>query len=131
MTMTIRESVMLSVKPVNTYHNSLDSFMHNYFYLLLVLILPWSCGDLGDNQEDEKSIFFSKVFGEYDAEMGYSIQSTNDGGYIIAGATSSYWATDSLPRRIVLPAHGVTDAIIAKIDKYGDPEWIKAYGGEQ
>ena len=105
--------------------------MHNYFYLLLVLILPWSCGDLGDNQEDEKSIFFSKVFGEYDAEMGYSIQSTNDGGYIIAGATSSYWATDSLPRRIVLPAHGVTDAIIAKIDKYGDPEWIKAYGGEQ
>lgn len=101
-------------------------------YLILIIIFIASCSDQENvkNEEGEKDIFFSKVYGEYDAEMGYSINSTLDGGYIISGATSSYWATDSLPR-IVLPAHGVTDAIIAKIDEYGDLEWLHTYGGDQ
>lgn len=103
--------------------------------LLLIhffLIVFFSCSDRGQKEMDLEmdSEYFSKVFGEYDAEMGYSIHATNDGGYIISGATSSYWATDSLPGRILLPAHGVTDAIIAKVDRYGDPEWVKTYGGE-
>ena len=104
-------------------------FMPICFYLILILFL--SCSDQKNENNEDKDVYFSKVFGEYDAEMGYSIHPTSDGGYIISGATSSYWATDSLPRRVALPAHGVTDAIIAKIDRYGDPEWIKTYGGEQ
>ena len=86
-----------------------------------------------DEQEEEQEVlgpvhYFSKVFGEYDAEMGYSVQPTDDNGFIISGATSSYWATYSLPR-IAGTLHGVTDAIIAKVDSIGDPEWIRTYGG--
>ena len=86
------------------------------------------CDEPEEKQEIRPVHYFSKVFGEYDAEMGYSVQPTDDNGFIISGATSSYWATDSLPR-IAGTLHGVTDAIIAKVDSIGDPEWIRTYGG--
>ena len=104
-----------------------------YFFLVFIFsLLIYSCSEknLNSSGAQTKEYYFSKVFGEYDAEMGYSIHSTNDNGYIISGATSSYWATDSLPARILEPAHGVTDAIIAKVDRNGDYEWVKTYGGE-
>jgi len=88
-----------------------------------------SCDDPKDSTVSKPVHYFSKVFGEYDAEMGYSIHETNDGGFIISGATSSYWSTDSLPK-ITLAQHGVTDAIIAKLDSLGNQEWVKTFGGD-
>ncbi len=98
-------------------------------YIYFCLFILCSCEDHQKPVEEKSDYYFSKVFGAYDAEMGYSIQHTSDNGYIISGATSSYWATDSLPR-IFKTQHGVTDAIIAKLDSMGEAEWIYTYGGE-
>jgi len=87
------------------------------------------CGEPEEKENEKPVHYFSKVFGEFDAEMGYSIHETQDGGFIISGATSSYWATDSLPK-IAMPTHGVTNAIVVKIDSIGEQEWIKTFGGE-
>ena len=108
----------------------MSSCINYYIYICLIMVCSCSSTETEDEWTESQEIFFSKVFGEYDAEMGYSIRSTDDGGYIIAGATSSYWATDSLPK-VLLSFHGVTDAIIAKIDRYGNQEWIKTYGGDR
>ena len=104
-------------------------FIRALLYTYFCLFILWSCEDHQKPAEEKSDYYFSKVFGAYDAEMGYSIQHTSDNGYIISGATSSYWATDSLPR-IFKTQHGVTDAIIAKLDSMGEAEWIYAYGGE-
>ena len=104
-------------------------FIRALLYTYFCLFILWSCEDHQKSAEEKSDYYFSKVFGAYDAEMGYSIQHTSDNGYIISGATSSYWATDSLPR-IFKTQHGVTDAIIAKLDSMGEAEWIYAYGGE-
>ncbi|SVC75691.1 uncharacterized protein METZ01_LOCUS328545, partial [marine metagenome] len=52
------------------------------------MVCSCSSTETEDEWTESQEIFFSKVFGEYDAEMGHSIRSTDDGGYIIAGATS-------------------------------------------
>ncbi|MBT4661259.1 MAG: hypothetical protein HOC18_05100 [Candidatus Marinimicrobia bacterium] len=98
-------------------------------YTLFPFLIFVGC-DEPEEKENEKPVhYFSKVFGEFDAEMGYSIHETQDGGFIISGATSSYWATDSLPK-IAMPQHGVTNAIVVKIDSIGEQEWVKTFGGE-
>ena len=51
--------------------------MPRCFYLILILFL--SCSDQKNENNEDKDVYFSKVFGEYDAEMGYSIQPTSDG----------------------------------------------------
>lgn len=101
----------------------------NRFLLLIISISLFSCEENKKSDTQKPVHYFSKVFGEYDAEMGYSIHETVDGGYIISGATSSYWSTDSLPK-LTLAQHGVTDAIVAKLDSLGNQEWVKTFGGE-
>ena len=58
-----------------------------------------------------------KTFGGLDAEIGYSVQQTTDGGYIIAGGTES--PSNSIP----------TDVYLIKTDGNGDSLWTKTYGG--
>tara|TARA_Y100001970_G_scaffold247678_1_gene316593 strand:- start:1768 stop:3000 length:1233 start_codon:yes stop_codon:yes gene_type:complete len=104
--------------------------MNNHVYLFYLLLLVYGCDEPVSSPDVKTPVYyFSRVFGENDAEMGYSIRSTKDNGFIIAGATSSYWSTDSLPR-ISGALHGVTDAIIAKVDSLGNTEWVKTYGGD-
>jgi len=66
----------------------------------------------------------SFLIGGSDSDEGLSVQQTTDGGFVIAGATSSsdgnfsdsgYW--------------GGTDAFIAKVDAKGDKEWVRCVGG--
>ena len=41
--------------------------------------------DEPEEKENENPVhYFSKVLGEFDAEMGYSIHETQDGGFIIS-----------------------------------------------
>ena len=104
--------------------------MNNRIYLIYFVLCIYGCDEPVSKPDVETQVYyFSKVFGQYDAEMGYSIRSTKDNGFIIAGATSSYWSTDSLPRAYKT-LHGVTDAIIAKVDSLGNPEWVRTYGGD-
>jgi hypothetical protein len=57
-----------------------------------------------------------KTYGGTGSEYMYSIQQTSDGGYIVAGETSSFGA-------------GNTDAWLLKLNADGVIEWQKAYGG--
>jgi len=60
---------------------------------------------------------WQKTFGGEDYDGANSIQQTKDGGYIVAGWTSS-------------PDFGGDDVYILKLDSKGDLEWQKTFGGE-
>jgi len=57
-----------------------------------------------------------KHYGGSNEDWGYSIQQTSDGGYVIAGHTTSY-------------THGSYDIAIYKLDSSGNKIWFKHYGG--
>lgn len=59
---------------------------------------------------------WSKTFGTTGVEVGYSIQRTTDGGYIVAGSTTSYGG-------------GLDDVYLIKLDVNGTAEWTKTFGG--
>jgi len=61
-------------------------------------------------------ITFQQLFLGGNTEYGYSIIETTDGGYVIAGITSSYSA-------------GGFDIYLIKIDPTGDTIWTKTFGG--
>ena len=59
---------------------------------------------------------WAKTYGVTGYEYAYSIQQTADGGYIVAGYTSSSGAGD-------------TDAWVLKLNSDGTVAWQKTYGG--
>jgi len=61
------------------------------------------------------AISFAKKYGGEDGDVARSIQQTNDGGYIVAGYTSSFGAGG--------------DFLVIKSDSEGNIEWAKTFGG--
>ena len=62
--------------------------MNNHVYLFYLLLLVYGCDEPVSSPDAKTPVYyFSRVFGENDAEMVYSIRSTKDNGFIIAGAT--------------------------------------------
>ena len=59
---------------------------------------------------------FEKTFGGANFDLGYSVQPTSDGGYIITGSTESY-------------GNGDADVYLVKTDANGDSLWTKTFGG--
>jgi hypothetical protein len=59
---------------------------------------------------------WEKTFGGIESDVGYSVQQTTDGGYIIAGETKSIGA-------------GNYDFYLVKIDSRGKKQWEKTFGG--
>ncbi|MHC4083666.1 MAG: hypothetical protein ACYSWZ_03080 [Planctomycetota bacterium] len=61
-------------------------------------------------------IQWQKTFGGNNYEFGYSVQQTDDSGYIIAGATYSYGVSSG-------------DVYLVKTEPNGNSEWEKTFGG--
>ena len=59
---------------------------------------------------------WTKTYGGTNWDFAYSIEQTNDKGYIITGGTYSY-------------GNGNEDMYLVKIDSVGDTLWTKTYGG--
>ncbi|MCD4725294.1 MAG: T9SS type A sorting domain-containing protein [Bacteroidales bacterium] len=73
--------------------------------------------DVGVIKTDENGVTeWSKTYGGLNEDRGQSIQLTTDGGYIIAGTTSSYGV-------------GWYDIWLIKIDSEGTELWSKTFGG--
>lgn len=61
------------------------------------------------------NVQWSKTYGGTEDDYAYSAQKTSDGGYIIAGSTTSFGGGDK-------------DVYLIKTDINGDTLWTKAYG---
>ena len=59
---------------------------------------------------------WTRTYGGNDWDFSYSIETTKDSGYIIAGETYSYGA-------------GLSDGYAIKLDNLGDTLWTKTFGG--
>ncbi len=66
--------------------------------------------------DDNGATLWSKTYGGTDTDLGYTVQPTTDGGYIVAGYTESFGA-------------GVADVYLIKTNSIGDTLWTKTYGG--
>jgi hypothetical protein len=62
------------------------------------------------------NIIWAKTYGGTSSDYAYSLQQTSDGGYILAGYTSSFGA-------------GGSDVFLIKTDANGSVQWAKTYGG--
>lgn len=61
------------------------------------------------------NLIWSRTYGGWYADMGYSVKETNDGGYIISGETGSFGDING-------------DVYLIKTDANGDTLWTKVYG---
>jgi len=59
---------------------------------------------------------WTQTYGGLNEDVGWSIDTTYDGGYVIGGLTQSYGS-------------GLRDAYLVKVDSLGVFEWQKTYGG--
>ena len=67
--------------------------------------------------DENGDTLWTRTYGGEDDDIGYSVQQTKDGGFIIVGKTASFGA-------------GGYDVYLIKTDGNGDTLWTKTYGGE-
>jgi hypothetical protein len=85
-------------------------------YYQVVVEDVWGLQSISNIEYGNSKITFVNTFGESDHEIGYSVQQTTDGGYIITGYTDSF-------------GNGERDVWLIKTDFNGNEEWNKTFGG--
>lgn len=90
--------------------------MKNVKVYLFILLLLFISGCMSSGTKPLEPIIWQKVFGGDYYDFAFSVDVSNDGGYIVAGKTLSYGA-------------GGSDAYILKLDANGNKLWEKFYGG--
>ena len=91
----------------------------NYIYEAYAGIYPddiWSSDSFYFEKFVPPDTLWTQISGGSSFDSGYSVQQTADGGYIIAGETSSYGA-------------GGYDVYLIKTDAAGDTSWTQTFGG--
>jgi hypothetical protein len=83
-----------------------------WFRITLYTLLPTLC------ITQAPDTLWTKTYGGSGNDMGYSVQQTVDGGFIIAGWTRSFGA-------------GGSDIYLIKVDAVGNLVWEKTYGGSE
>jgi len=74
-------------------------------------------GDPSDDDGPEPVVqYWARTYGGWEGDIPYSLAVTSDGGYIVAGDTSSYGAGDA-------------DFWVVKLDERGRLQWDNSYGG--
>lgn len=68
------------------------------------------------------TITWEKALGGSDIEIAYAVQQTNDGGFVVAGTTTSNDGD-------VTGNHGDYDAWVVKLDDLGNITWQRTLGG--
>lgn len=89
-------------------------------YILTGWTFSYGPGALGNawlvKTDNAGNIVWHRAFGGTDADRGYSVQQTTDGGYILAGYTASIGA-------------GLDDMLLIKTDSAGNDQWTRTFGG--
>lgn len=80
-----------------------------YFTIILLFFMPFAFAQVPDT-------LWTRTYGGPGNDMGYSVEQTVDGGFIIAGWTRSFGA-------------GGSDMYLIKVDAAGNLVWEKTYGG--
>ncbi len=89
--------------------------------VILSMLLVVSCSKKQSTEPEEPEhgeIEWVKTFGGSSSDIGYSVQQTADGGYIIVGETESFGS-------------GPRDIYCIKTDTQGNTQWTKTYGGTE
>jgi hypothetical protein len=74
-------------------------------------------------------IQWDKSIGGSDADELYTLQQTNDNGYILGGASSSNKSGDKSENSRTFLSYGLADYWVVKLDSSGNKQWDKTIGG--
>jgi len=82
-----------------------------------VVSWPEDCDVYLIRTDENGDTLWTRTYGGPKRDMGYSVQQTKDGGFIVVGYTESFGA-------------GEYDVYLIKTDENGDTLWTRTYGGE-